>query len=163
METNVSSLIFFPFLNGISIVVDLKASFFCKVWIKDVSHVSFLKRYWIVLLMCKSWILWWCYVCYIVFTFAQYIFPPHNISITNQILCRNHETLSWWVDWRSWIFLIMPRRMKDWELIGGKVPASLVSVKKRSAQGCYFFSFSYFSALFWMLHGTSWRVLVPVG
>lgn len=48
------------FLNGIGIVVDSKGSFFffkfsfflffCKVWIKDVSHVSFLNR-----LNCVCW------------------------------------------------------------------------------------------------------------
>lgn len=66
------------FLNGIRIVVDLKTSFlfFCKVWIKDVSHVSFLKWYWIVLL-CKSWILWWHYV--LLHCFYLCVPPPPRI------------------------------------------------------------------------------------
>lgn len=125
-----SNFFFLFFLNGIRYVVDLKASFFCKVWIKDVSHVSFLKRYWIVLLMYKSWILWWCYVCYIVFTFTQYFFfflPPYTLlpSQTKSFLeimrrCLDGSTRSW----------MLPRRMKDCVHIGaGKKYLHLVSVK----------------------------------
>lgn len=147
---------FFFFLNGISIVVDLKASFFCKVWIKDVSHVSFLKRYWIVLLMYKSWILWWCYVCYIVFTFTHYFFfslPPYTLLPSQtksfvEIMMRccldgsTREVECCLVEWRIACLLGREKYLHRWYQL------------KLSAQGywtffCLFFFFSFILDVAW--------------
>lgn len=150
MKTYVSSffgVFFFPSLNGISIVVDLKTSFFCKVWIKDVSHVSFLKRYWTVLLMCKSWILWWCYVCYIVFILSLYIFL-HILSHQVEIMMRCR------LDGSSRGVECFLCSLVKWRTEGEKqVPAAMLSVETLSTGICnfilFFFVFSFILDVAW--------------
>lgn len=65
------------------------------------------------------------------------------------------------------MFLAMPSRMKDWVLIGGKfiwVIGVSETCKHRDIQSFWLLpsALLFLFYFFFMLHGTSWRVLVSV-
>lgn len=146
----------FSFLNGISIVVDLKGSFiflfvlfffFVKVWIKDVLLISFLKRhnFWC---LCKSWFIqWWWWSATLFLPFFDFSYPFHHKP--NPLSKSRH------VDSMGWL-----ERSKVSE------DASQEGSNYQLKPDTRMFFFLFFILAFQLYFGclcTSWRVPVSIG